>query len=458
MTREECQQRAFDYVESGRFEADLARLVARPSVSQSEGNPVDLWGYLNDDIGPLLRNYGFETVIHDNPIAGAPPIMTACHLESAELSTVLIYGHGDVCNGEAHRWREGLSPFKLTREGDRLYGRGAADNKVQHLINIVSLGLLLRANGELGCNVKFIIEMGEEVGSPGLREFLSQQRDALAADVFISSDGPRLAAEIPTVFMGSRGVVDIDFSVHLRSNDLHSGNFGGLVADPAILLSHAIASITDKRGQIRIPEWRPNSLSDEMRDLLARLPDRQHDVDWGEVSLTPSERVFGWNSFAILAMSSGTIGSPQSAISGSAGAVGQLRFVVGTDVNDIIPALRRHLVSNGFDQIEVALHSEAFQATRFSIDHPWVRFVCDSVRNSTGQQPHILPNLAGSLPNDMFIDSLGLPTIWIPHSYAECGQHGPNEHALFSIARQGMKIMTDLFLDIRDFRHQTNFK
>lgn len=454
MTRQECQRRALDYVENGLFATDLARLVARPSVSQSEGNSSDLWGYLNDDVGLLLQTYGFETTIHENPLAGAPPIMTARHIESKELPTVLIYGHGDVCNGEAHRWREGLNPFKLTQEGDRLYGRGTADNKVQHLINIVSLGLLLQANGKLGYNVKFIIEMGEEIGSPGLREFLVKERNLLAADVLISSDGPRLTPGIPTVFMGSRGCVDIDFTVHLRGNDLHSGNFGGLVADPAILLSHGIASITDTRGQIRIPEWRPNSLTDEMRDLLAFLPDRQHDPDWGEVSLTPSERVFGWNSFAILAMSSGSINSPQSAISGSARAVGQLRFVVGTDVHDIIPALRRHLDVNGFDKIEVTLEGEPFQATRFSIDHPWVRFVCESVEKSTGQRPHILPNLAGSLPNDMFIDNLGVPTIWIPHSYAECGQHGPNEHALFSIARQGMQIMTDLFLDIGEFDYQ----
>ena len=457
MTREECRQKARDYVESGRFETELARLVARPSISQSEGNAADLRAYLEQDIGPLLDGYGFETRIYDNPLAGALPIMTACYIENEKLPTVLIYGHGDVCNGEASRWREGLSPFKLTREGDRLYGRGTADNKAQHLINIVAIGLLLQMNGTLGCNVKFIIEMGEEVGSPGLRDFLFQQRKSLAADVFISSDGPRLMPDIPTVFMGSRGVVDIDFSIRLRGNDLHSGNFGGLVADPAILLSHAIASITDRRGQIRIPEWCPNSLTDEIRDLLARLPYRNHDTEWGEASLTPSERVFGWNSFAVLAMSSGAIEAPQSAISCEARAIGQLRFVVGTDADDIVPALRRHLDANGFEKVEVVLRDTPFEATRFSIDHPWVRFVCDSVEKSTGQQPHILPNLAGSLPNDMFIDSLGLPTIWIPHSYAECGQHGPNEHVLLSTATQAMQIMTDLFLDIRDLCHQKCF-
>lgn len=448
MSREACRAQALNYVKTGQLIRDLGRLVARPSVSQSEGNPGASWAYLSEDIGPLLQNYGFETTICDNPRSDGPPLMIARHIEDAALPTVLIYGHGDVCNGEAHRWRDGLHPFELIQEGDRLYGRGTADNKIQHLINITALGLLLKTNGKLGFNAKIILEMGEETGSPGLREFLEIRRDELSADVLIASDGPRLSPTVPTVFMGSRGAVDIDFTVRLRDQDYHSGNFGGLLADPSIILAHALASITDKRGQIQIPEWRPDSLSDDIRAVLAKLPYRQHDPEWGEKSLTPTERVFGWNSFAVLALSSGNIGAPQSAISSEARAVGQLRFVVGTDVDDIVPALRRHLDAHGFSMVEIALHGEAFKATRFSLDHPWVAFVCDSITKSTEQAPHILPNLAGSLPNDMFTDILGLPTIWVPHSYAECGQHGPDEHALLSIAQQGMQIMTDLFLDI----------
>jgi len=117
-------------------------------------------------------------------------------------------------------------------------------------------------------------------------------------------------------------------------------------------------------------------------------------------------------------------------------------------MDGIVPSLRRQLDLHDFKQVEVAPRGEPFKATRSSLDHPWVRFACGSVERSTGRPPHILPNLAGSLPNDLFTDILGLPTIRIPHSHAECGQHGPNEHALVSIARQGMQIITDLFLDI----------
>lgn len=451
MQRDAIISRASDYAKEGGLAADLSRLVAYRSISQSEGKPEDLMAYLTDEMQPRLADMGFQTEISDNPRAGGAPLLLATRHEGDDLPTVLIYGHGDVCNGEAHRWREGLDPFLLKQEGDRLYGRGTADNKIQHLINIKALDLLIKTTGRLGFNAKIILEMAEETGSFGLREFFETKRDALQADVLIASDGPRLAADTPTMFMGSRGGMSFDLVVNLRDGDHHSGNFGGLLADPVIILSHAIATIVDRRGQIQIPEWRPTSLTPEIRAALKDLPPRRHDADWGEAELSPSERVFGWNSMAVLAISAGNIAAPQNAISGSARATCQLRFVVGTDMDDILPALRRHLDAHGFSMVEVRPgRGEAFKATRFSPDHPWVKFVEQSVAASSGKAPHVLPNLAGSLPNDAFTDILGLPTVWIPHSHAECGQHGPNEHALLSIAEEGMRIMTALFLDIAD--------
>ncbi|MGV2125144.1 M20 family metallopeptidase [Agrobacterium vitis] len=449
MTREIFIRNASDYALSGKLAEDLAQLIACRSVSQSEGRPEDLQAYLVQDIQPLLSSLGFATEIFANPRENGAPLLIASLIEDASLPTVLIYGHGDVCNGEAHRWREGLEPFVLYQEGDKLYGRGTADNKIQHLINIKALELILKEQGKLGFNVKIIMEMAEETGSYGLREFFQAKREALAADVLIASDGPRLAADTPTMFMGSRGGFAFNLIVNLRDGDHHSGNFGGLLADPAIILAHAIATIVDARGQIQIPEWLPTSLTPDIRAALKDLPSRKHDADWGQADLTPSERVFGWNSMAVLAISSGNINAPQNAIAGSARATCQLRFVVGTDMEGILPALRRHLDAHGFPMVAVEpARGEAFRATRFSPDHPWVRFVEQSIARTSGKPVHVLPNLAGSLPNDAFTDILGLPTIWIPHSHAECGQHGPNEHALLSIAEEGMRLMTGLFLDI----------
>ncbi|HEV7434915.1 MAG TPA: M20 family metallopeptidase [Pseudorhizobium sp.] len=450
MERKSLLQHASDYASGGGLVADLARLVARPSVSQSEGRTEDLIAYLDQDMRPMLEDIGFDCRIFGNPLPGGAPFLVGSRIEQETLPTVLIYGHGDVCNGEVARWREGLHPFQLTQEGERLFGRGTADNKIQHLINIKALEILIAANGSLGFNVKIVLEMAEETGSYGLREFFQAQRDLLSADVLIASDGPRLTPEVPTMFMGSRGGLSFDLVVNLRPDDHHSGNFGGLLADPVILLSHAIASIVDRRGQLQVPEWRPTSLTPDIRDALRDLPPRRHDPDWGEATLTPSEKVFGWNALTVLAISAGNIDAPQNAISGSARATCQLRFVVGTAMDEILPALRRHLDASGFSMVKVLQKGEPFRATRFPPDHPWVRFVEQSIKATTGKSPHLLPNLAGSLPNDVFTDILGVPTIWIPHAHAECGQHGPNEHALLSIAEEGMRIMTGLFLDIAE--------
>ncbi|MGR3379325.1 M20 family metallopeptidase [Salipiger abyssi] len=444
-----------EYFDSGRFQSELAALVARPTESQDPRGTPHLMGYLTEAMAPMLTEMGFTTELFDNPQPGAGPLLVAQRIEDPALPTVLVYGHGDVIRAQEDQWREGLSPFELTEEGDRLYGRGSADNKVQHLINIRAMAALIEAQGKLGFNAKVLIEMGEENGSPGLKQFCEEHKELLASDVLIASDGPRLSPEAPTIFTGSRGGSLFDLRVDLREGAHHSGNFGGLLADPAIILAHALACITDERGQIAVPEWRPDSLTPRIREVLSVLPGVESgmalDPDWGEESLTMSERVFGWNSFAVLAMVSGVPEAPVNAISGWARATCQLRFVVGTDPDDILPALRRHLDKHGFDKVEVVPSDRgAFPATRLDPDHPWVRFATASLERSTGTAPHILPNLGGSLPNDCFAEVLALPTIWVPHSYAGCNQHAPNEHVLKSLSRQALLGMTGLFADLAE--------
>jgi acetylornithine deacetylase/succinyl-diaminopimelate desuccinylase-like protein len=445
---------AQELIDSGQLENQLSHLVTLRSESQNPAQAAVLGQYLRLIIRPILLDMGFDASVHDNPIPDAPPLLLASRFETSDLPTILIYGHGDVIHGQDAQWDEGLSPFAAVIRNGMMFGRGTADNKGQHLINFMALKTLIDLRGSLGFNVKVLIEMGEETGSPGLAEFCAAQRGALAADVLIASDGPRLMAEVPTVFMGSRGAVNFDLKVHLRDRAHHSGNWGGLLTDPATILVQALASLTDNRGQLVIPEWRPTSLTPDIRAVLAQLPAETGDVeavdhDWGEAGLTANERVFGWNSFAILAMKSGVPEAPVNAISGRACATCQLRFVVGTDADDILPALRRHLDRQGFTTVQIiAADSGAFQATRLAPDNPWVNFVTASLRRSTQSEPHILPNLAGSLPNHCFSDILDLPTIWIPHSYRGCAQHAPNEHIPIALLHQALSVMVGLYWDL----------
>lgn len=448
MTREAAIAAAEAAFDSGAFEASLARLVSLPTESQRPGAGPDLRRYLEEAIRPMLEPMGFAHRIVENPRGGGPFLIAERREEAGPV--VLSYGHGDVVPGMAGRWRDGRSPWALDRAGDRLYGRGTADNKGQHLVNLTALRAAVEARGgRLGFTLRLVIEMGEEAGSLGLHELFVAEREALSADVLIASDGPRLAPERPTLFMGARGGLSFDLTVDLRAGGRHSGNWGGLIADPMIRLAHALAAITDARGALRVPEWRPGSLTPAVRAALAECPVEGFEEGWGEPGLTPSERVFGWNSFAVLAVEHGDPASPVNAIAGRARARCQLRFVVGTDPKEILPALRRHLAREGFADVDVSDSADvAFTATRLDPDAPWARWAAASLERTTGRRPAILPNLGGSLPNEEFTDTLGMPTIWVPHSYSGCSQHAPDEHALRPILREGLAIMAGLWWDL----------
>ncbi|SEA78135.1 M20 family metallopeptidase [Rubrimonas cliftonensis] len=455
MTRSDAISAAQSTLDSGDFVAELARLVAIPTESQHPRGAPALARYLEEAMRPRLEALGFACRIVANPIEGAGPFLIAERREGDDLPTVLTYGHGDTVMAQEDRWREGLSPWVLTEEGDRLYGRGTADNKGQHLVNLTALEAVLAARGRLGFNIRVVIETGEETGSPGLGALFRAEREALTADVLIASDGPRLGADRPTLFFGARGGVTMDLSVDLREGAHHSGNWGGLLADPGLILAHALACVTDANGAIRIPEWRPDSLSNSVRAALADLEIEAPaegpaiDAGWGEPGLTAAEKVFGWNSFCVLAYVCGEPERPVNAIQPRASARVQLRFVVGTDRDDVAPALRRWFDAHGFDMVEVReTERNHFTATRLDPDDPWAQWAAASVARTTGRRPALLPNLGGSLPNEEFAHVLGMPTIWVPHSYAGCSQHAPDEHALKPILREGLGMMAGLWWDL----------
>jgi acetylornithine deacetylase/succinyl-diaminopimelate desuccinylase-like protein len=434
----------------------LARRVAIPTESQDPRGAPHLADYLAHEIRPAFEALGGEFRIFDNPKPGAPPIGVGVIDEDPTLPTVLVYGHGDTVRGQEGQWADGRDPWRLDRVGDRIYGRGVADNKGQHSVNLAALQTVRDARGgSLGFNLRFLLEMAEEVGSPGLREICESQRDLLKADLLIASDGPRLEAHRPTVFMGARGALNFDLTVDLRAGGHHSGNWGGLLANPAIILMHAISTLVGPNGAIQVPALKPAAIPNSVRMCLAGLsvdggPDAPAiDPGWGEPNLTTAEKVFAWNTFEVLAMKAGNPDAPVNAIPPSAKAHCQMRFTVDRDPDTFLPAIREHLAAAGFPQVQVTPADKGyFNATRLDPEHPAAVWAIASVARTAGQAPAVLPNLGGSLPNDLFAQLLGMPTIWVPHSYAGCSQHAPNEHGLGSVLREGLRVMTGLFWDL----------
>lgn len=460
MGKSKALSRVRAYFEEGGFEQDLRRRVAIQSDSQTAEKADQLQLYLDQELGPSLVKLGFEVRILANP-KGAGPILLAHRHESDELPTILTYGHGDVVPGHDHQWREGLAPWELKIEGERWYGRGTADNKGQHSINLAALEQVIQArDGRLGFNLKAIFETGEERGSIGLREFCEQHAQSLSADLFLASDGPRLNANQPTLFLGSRGTVLFSLEVISREGGLHSGNWGGVMENPAVVLANALACLVGPQGQLLCRELTPGPIPEDVLAAIADLEIGQHtlglalNAHWGEPGLSYGERLFGWNTLEVLALDAGNPQKPINAIPPRAQAFCNLRFVLGTQIEDLESTLRQHLDAHGFEQVRIHM-GQIMPATRLDLGNKWIALIKDAISKVTDQKIAVIPNLAGTVPNDIFADVLGLPTIWVPHSYPGCSQHAPNEHMLTPIIQEGLDIMTSVFWELGELNKNT---
>jgi acetylornithine deacetylase/succinyl-diaminopimelate desuccinylase-like protein len=454
-SRDAAIARALADFDSGGFKARLADLVAIPSTAQDPAFAEALPQYLNGAMKPWLERLGFAVEVHPNPAPDFGPILMATRVEDAARPTVITYGHGDTVRGLDEQWSAGLTPWALTERDGRWYGRGSVDNKGQHALNLSALeAVLAERGGKLGFNLKLVLEMAEERGSRGLREFVGAHKQALAADVLIGSDGPRVSPELPTVKMGTRGTYHFDLVCKLRPGGVHSGHWGGITRDPAVILAHAIASIMDRNGKILVRDWVPK-LSNSVRAMLAGCPvgggsedSATIDEGWGEPGRSAAEKIYASNSFIVLSMLSGRPENPVNAVAPDARAHCQIRYTVDTDTKIFVPSLRRHLDEAGFPEITIENAGGRMPGSRTAADNPWVGWAASSIERSLGRKVQLVPNSSGGLPGDVFVDHLGVPLLWIPHSYNGCKQHGPDEHALPAIFREGMAMMAGIWWDL----------
>ena len=454
-TRDGAIGRARNFFDSGQFRDRLADLVAIPSTSQDPGHEADVHRYLDQGIRPWVERMGFTVQLHANPKPGFGPILTAERIEDPARPTVLTYGHGDTVRGLEDQWRPGLLPWELAEQDGRWYGRGTADNKGQHALNLTALEQVLdERGGKLGFNVKLVLETSEERGSLGLREFIAGHAKELAADVLIASDGPRVAADTPTLSTGTRGTFHFDLVLDVRPGGVHSGNWGGMTTDPAIVMAHAIGAIADRNGKILVRDWLPrNGMPAAVRSALAGCELHSEasatiDPTWGEPGFTAAEKVFGWTSFIVLAMLSGRPENPVNAVAPNARAHCQIRYTVDSDPAIFESALRAHLDAQGFPEIKIENAGIRMPASRTSPDDAWVKWTVDSMEKSLQRRVQVIPNGGGGLPGDVFVDFLDVPLVWIPHSYNGCKQHGPNEHFLIAPAREGIAAYAGIWWDL----------
>jgi acetylornithine deacetylase/succinyl-diaminopimelate desuccinylase-like protein len=412
------------------------------SVSLTGEGIADQVGFLKK----RLEGWGFAVEVH--PTTSHPIVYAEIGPADAKF-TWLLYGHYDVYPADEKQegWR--TRPFEPVVEGDRVWGRGAGDNKGQHLAMLNAIALYRELHGALPIRVKVILEGDEETGSVPLPKFIEANRARLAADLCCYSDGPMFPNDQPVLLMGVRGNLGLEFVATGAKRNLHSGNFGGVAPNPTLDLIHFLAEMVDRDGRLLVPGAGYADVKVTPADLEAvRSLQVDHDDFRASVGVEPTtgkddalfhERLMLRPAFNVSGFSSGYTGQGQKTIIfKEALAKADVRLVGGQDPQQVFEAVRRFARDRGYANIEIRC-LKATPASRTPLDHPLVPKVKAAVEKGFGRKVLVVPSLGGTTPDFVFTRLLGLPSIVIPLAPYDENNHAPNESTKVSLYLAGIR-------------------
>ncbi len=430
----------------GRFLDELAGLVRIPSVSAQPEHRADIDRCAAHWCELLLAAGADEARVM--PSAGHP-LVYAEKLVDPSRPTVLVYAHYDVMPPEPlELWS--TPPFELTVAGDRIYGRGADDDKGQAMIQVKAFEYLAR-EGLLRHNVKFIFEGEEEIGSPSLNAFLSEHRDLLRCDVVLVSDTSMLGADLPSLTTGLRGLAYWEIAVTGPNRDLHSGHFGGAVANPLNVLCRMLARVVDADGRIAVPGFYDDveDISPEERAMIASIPFdeaaymqaigvRQLE---GERGYSTLERNSCRPSFDVCGIWGGYTGEgAKTVLPSRAWAKVSCRLVPHQDHEKISRLFADFIRSIAPRSVEVEVTSlHGGQVYVCPLDLPAYRAAERAFAEAFGRKP-LAVRRGGSIPiiSD-FERELGVKTVLMGFGLESDAIHSPNENFRLDIFRRGIE-------------------
>src|SRR5574339_769837 len=304
----------FINVNRDRYVEELKQYLAIPSISALPQHTADV-RRAAEWTGEALKSAGLQNVrLIDTP---GNPVVYGDWLNAPGKPTILFYGHYDVQPVDpVDLWTS--PPFEATVRDGEIYARGAADDKGQVFMHIKAVEAHLKKNGSLPLNIKFFIEGEEEVGSVHLDDFVRSHKQELAADVVVISDSPMFDRGIPSICYGLRGLAYFQIDLRGSKSDLHSGSFGGAVANPAMVLAQILSQMKDKSGRIKIDGFYDDvvELRPEERAEWQKLPfnEKKYRQDlgapklFGETGFTTLERVWARPTFEVNGLLSGFTG------------------------------------------------------------------------------------------------------------------------------------------------------
>ena len=437
-----------------RFLEELFSLIRIPSISAHPEHKPDI-ERCAERWKELLLEAGADTV-EVMPSDGNPLVYGEKHV-SDDAPTVLVYAHYDVMPAEPlELWHS--KPFEPEVREDRIWARGADDDKGQSFIQVKAFEYLVRHN-LLRHNVKFIFEGEEEIGSPSLAAFLERHRDLLKCDVILVSDTSMLAPNLPSLTTGLRGLAYWEIEVTGPNRDLHSGHFGGAVANPALVLCEMLAKIVDERGRITIPHFYDDveELSAEERAMIASIPfdeeayKRSIDVDAvrGEEGYSTIERNACRPSFDICGIWSGYQGEgSKTVLPSKAYAKVSCRLVPHQQHEKIQQLFIDYINSIAPDCVRVKVTPmHGGEGYVCPITLPAYKAAEEGFTQAFGKRP-LAVRRGGSIPiiSD-FERVLGVKTVLMGFGLERNAIHSPNENFSLDIFRKGIAAVVGFHLN-----------
>jgi acetylornithine deacetylase/succinyl-diaminopimelate desuccinylase-like protein len=427
--------------------AELAEYVAVPSVSRDASHDTMLaaahW---------LARQLAFAggRVVE----AHGHPVVLADWLHADGAPTILVYGHYDVQpTGADEEWLS--PPFELTVDGDVVRGRGATDDKGPVYMVLKTAQAFAAQEGGLPLNVKFLFEGEEEIGSPHLPAFVREHAGELAADLVISADGAMWRPSEPSLALMSKGLVSMDIVVEGAATDLHSGRYGGTVANPLHALSEILASLHDTAGTVAVAGFYDGipELSQERRRELAAvsfdvtrfLGDLGLAEAHGEAGYTTLERLWERPTLEVNGVRGG---GKYTVIPHVAVASVSCRLVPGQDPDKVIEAIVAHVLAQPAEGVTVTVRVDDARVPAYTIPagHPAIRAATAALEAVYPGDEVLLTCIPGTLPaTALFEEVLGVKTLFFSFSTADEKLHAPNEYLRIRRLREGMRAWEQLW-------------
>jgi acetylornithine deacetylase/succinyl-diaminopimelate desuccinylase-like protein len=434
---------------------DLFEFLRFPSVSadsQFKSSVVACADWLTGRLQRAgLHAQKYETAGH--------PVVVARNEQRPDRRTVLIYGHYDVQPPDPMDLWE-TPPFEPVIKGDKIVARGSTDNKGQILAHILGVESTLKERGDLPVNLILLIEGEEEIGSPNLESFLKEQHSDWHADVVAISDTGMVGPGIPTFTYGLRGILCMEIRLRGPSADLHSGIFGGSVANPATVLSRMVAKLHDDYGRIAIPGFYDRVLPLEQweRDLWAKLP--YTESAWlattgsrrisGEEGYTFLEQVWARPTAEVNGLLSGYQGEgPKTIVPSRATAKLSFRLVPGQDPAELRPVVEEFFKQQCPDSVEMEIvQQHSGKAYLVKPDSAFGK-AAQKALTETFRQPVAFIREGGSVPiTQSFKEILGIDTLLLGLALPDCKVHSPNENFAIENFHAGIRLNQQLLEQI----------